>query len=102
MAMPNSEPLADSAGFGGLPGGGRVASRKPSNQLIMEEEMKDLRLQIEELEHRVVPSTLGSTLSVDVALPAAATDQGIAAPEPSAAVNEAAAAADGADGVTVS
>jgi hypothetical protein len=68
----------------------------------MEEEMKDLRLKIEELEQRVVPSGLDAILSVAVTLPAAATGQGIAAPEPSAAVNEAAAAADGADGVTVS
>lgn len=64
--------------------------------------MKDVRLEIEELEQRVVPSMLGSTLSVAVELPAAATDQGVAAPTPSAAVHDAAAAADGADGVSVS
>jgi hypothetical protein len=68
----------------------------------MEEEMKDLHLEIEELEQRVVPSRLDAILSVAVTLPDAATDQGIAAPEPSAAVNDAAAAADGVDGVTVS
>lgn len=60
--------------------------------------MKDARLEIEELEQRVVPSVLGSTLSVAVELPAEA---GIAAPEPSAAVHDDAAAADGADGVSV-
>jgi hypothetical protein len=61
--------------------------------------MKDLHLMIEELEQRVVPSVLESTLSVAVTLP---DDAGIAAPEPSAAVDDATAAADGADGVTVS
>lgn len=64
--------------------------------------MKDARLKIEELEQRAVPSMLGSTLSVAVELPAAAADQDIEAPAPSAAVNNAAQAADGADGVTVS
>jgi hypothetical protein len=64
----------------------------------MEEAMKDLRLEIEELEQRVVPSMLGSTLSVTVALPAEA---GIDAPTISAAVHDAAAAADGANGVSV-
>lgn len=60
--------------------------------------MKDVRLEIEELEQRVVPSMLGSTLSVAVELPAEA---GIEAPAPTAAVHDAAAAADGADGVSV-
>jgi hypothetical protein len=60
----------------------------------MEEAMKDLRLEIEELEQRVVPSMLGSTLSVTVALP---DEAGIAAP--SAAVHDAAAEANGAGGV---
>jgi hypothetical protein len=67
----------------------------------MEDAMKDVRLEIDELEQRVVPSMLGSTLSVAVELPAAATDQGVAAPAPSAAVHDAAAAADGANGVSV-
>ncbi|MGH8706468.1 MAG: hypothetical protein ACREVD_00210 [Burkholderiales bacterium] len=60
--------------------------------------MRDARLEIEELEQRVVPSMLGSTLSVTVELPAQA---GIEAPTPSAAVPDAAAAADGANGVSV-
>ena len=64
----------------------------------MEEAMNDLHLEIEELEQRVVPSTC-STLSVDVTIPDAA--DGNAAPAPSAAVHDEAAAADGADGVSV-
>jgi hypothetical protein len=63
----------------------------------MEDEMKDLRLEIEELEQRVVPSRLGAILTVAVTLPDAASDT--AAPAPSAAVNAAAAAANGAGGV---
>lgn len=60
--------------------------------------MKDTLLAIEELEQRVVPTILDSTLSVTVELPAEA---GIEAPAPSAAVVDDAAAADGADGVSV-
>jgi hypothetical protein len=65
----------------------------------MEEEMKDLHLEIEELEQRVVPSRLGAILTVAVTLPDAASDH--AAPAPSASVNEAARAADGRGPVSV-
>ena len=61
------------------------------------------KLQIEELEQRVAPTgALHSVLTVAVALPAAAIDHGVAAPEPSAAVNDHAQAANGANGVSVS
>lgn len=59
--------------------------------------MKDLRMEIEELEQRVVPSGLDAILTVAVSLPDAAGD--IVVPAPSTAVNEAAEAADGAGGV---
>ena len=73
----------------------------PLNLMDKRSTVKKFDLRAEELGQRVVPSILGSTLSVAVALPLLP-EQGIAAPEPSAAVNDAAAAADGADGVTVS
>jgi hypothetical protein len=81
--------------------GGKLKGGINESTLFMEETMQDARLEIEELEQRVVP-TLGSILTVAVTLPDAATEQGIAAPEPSAAVNDAAQAADGANGVSVS
>lgn len=59
---------------------------------------RKIRLLVEELEEKIAPDMLGSTLTVDVNLDPNA---GIDDPEISTPVDSNAEAADGADGVTV-